>query len=44
MPEYAALLHHHQKANATDEAPPPSIDEVEAGMLAMARAGIARLN
>jgi len=44
MPEYTALLHHHRLANDDDGETPPSIDEVEAGMLDMERRGIARIH
>lgn len=43
MPEYAALMFHHRQSTETEDAP-PSIEEVEAGMLAMQRAGIARIH
>lgn len=44
MPEYIALTHHHRIANDDSDGPPPSVDEVEAGMIAMERAGIARIH
>lgn len=43
MPEYLALLHHHNLANSEEEAP-PSIEEVEAGFLAMERMNAARIH
>lgn len=42
MPEYAALLHHHNLADQDGEQAPPSEDDVTAMFLKMERAGIGK--
>ena len=44
MPEYAALLHHHNLANEDGEESPPSVDDVNAMFLRMERAGIGKIH
>lgn len=43
MPEYLALVHHRNQTDGSDESPPPTIDEVNAGFMRMARMGIAKV-
>ena len=44
MPEYAALLHHHNLANEDGEESPPSANDVSAMFLRMERAGIGKIH
>lgn len=44
MPEYAALIHHHQIANEGEEEAPPSADDVSDMFLRMERAGIGKIH
>lgn len=44
MPEYAALLHHHNLANEEGETEPPSVDEVNAMFLRLERAGVGKIH
>lgn len=44
MPEYVALVHHHNMSTDDGEGAPPSVEEVEQQFLAMERRGIARIH
>jgi hypothetical protein len=45
MPEYLALIHHHELANSADDVgPPPDEAEVSAAFMRMELSGIARVH
>lgn len=44
MPEYAALIHHHNLTNDSEEGPPPDASEVTEMFLRMERLGIGRVH